>query len=125
MTGTRGPDTGVTSRHGGILSVSRCLQAIAAVLLFLIVGVTVHQLMTLRAAVVADTERQMSRLDMVFAEQTGRAVETVDLMLRNAIETSQIQRAAPVRRRGCLAAPADRGCAAGARPGHRDAAATC
>ena len=96
MTGTRGPDTGVTSRHGGILSVSRCLQAIAAVLLFLIVGVTVHQLMTLRAAVVADTARQMSRLDMVFAEQTGRAVETVDFILRNAIETSQIQHPAPV-----------------------------
>ncbi len=31
--------------------------------------------------------REMSRLDMVFAEQTGRAVETVDVILRDVMET--------------------------------------
>ena len=81
-------------RHStGTLSVSRSLQAVAAVLLLLIVGVTVHELMTLRSAIVADTAQQMARLDMVFAEQTGRAVETVDFILRNAIETWETSRA--------------------------------
>jgi hypothetical protein len=39
----------------------------------------------MRTAIIAGTMRQMARLDMVFTEQTGRAVETVDLILRNAI----------------------------------------
>ncbi len=43
--------------------------------------------MTLRAAIIDDTAQQMARLDMVFAEQTGRAIETVDFIVRNAIET--------------------------------------
>ena len=76
------------------MSVSRSLQIIAIGLLLLIIGATVHQLMTLRAAIVADTARQMARLDMVFAEQTGRAIETVDFIVRNAIETLQTERAA-------------------------------
>jgi signal transduction histidine kinase len=71
------------------MSVSRSLQVVAAALLLLIIGVTVHELMTLRQAIVADTAQQMARLDMVFAEQTGRAVETVDFVLRNAVETWQ------------------------------------
>jgi signal transduction histidine kinase len=71
------------------MSVSRSLQVVAAGLLLLIAAATVHQLMTLRTAIVGDTANQMARLDMVFAEQTGRAVETVDFILRNAIETFQ------------------------------------
>ncbi len=66
--------------------VSRWLLGLAVVVLLLIVGVTTAQLMRLRAASLADTERQLTRLDMVFAEQTGRAVETVDFILTNAIE---------------------------------------
>jgi signal transduction histidine kinase len=77
------------------LSVSRSLQALAVIVVLLIVAATAHQLMTGRAAVIADTERQMARLDMVFAEQTGRAVESVDFLLRNAIETLQALRAKP------------------------------
>ena len=60
-----------------------------------IVGATAQQLLTVRSAIISDTERQMSRLDMVFAEQTGRAVETVDFILRNTIETLQTLRASP------------------------------
>ena len=82
-------------RWGGPLSVSRSLQALAVVVVALIVGATVHQLLSGRAAIIADTEREMARLDMVFAEQTGRAVETVDFLLRNAIELLQTMRAKP------------------------------
>jgi signal transduction histidine kinase/CheY-like chemotaxis protein len=71
------------------------LQVLAVFVLVLIVGVTAHQLLTVRSAIISDTERQMSRLDMVFAEQTGRAVETVDFILRNTIETLQTLRATP------------------------------
>ena len=70
-------------------SVSRSLQALAGLLLLIITVASIHQVSTVRHAVVADTERQMARLDMVFAEQTGRAVESVDLLLVNAIETLQ------------------------------------
>jgi signal transduction histidine kinase len=68
-------------------SVSRPLQALAAVLLVLILIGSARQLYLLRDAVMTNTERQISRLDMVFAEQTGRAIESIDLLLRNAIET--------------------------------------
>ncbi len=79
----------------GPFSISRSLQALAVIVVLLIVGATAHQLMTGRALIMADTERQMARLDMVFAEQTGRAVETVDFILRNTIDTVQGLRAKP------------------------------
>ena len=68
-------------------SVSGPLQALAIAVLVLIMAAAVQQLMSVRQAIVTDTERQMARLDMVFAEQTGRAVETVDFIARNAVET--------------------------------------
>ncbi len=86
---------GTAHRQRGFLSVSRSLQALAVVVLLLILGATAQQLMLARASIIADTERQMARLDMVLAEQTGRAVETVDFSLRNAIETLQTLRATP------------------------------
>jgi signal transduction histidine kinase/CheY-like chemotaxis protein len=76
-------------------SVSRGLQILAILLLFMFLGATGVELVTGRAAVMADTERQMARLDMVFAEQTGRAVETVDFILRSEIEYLQVLRARP------------------------------
>ena len=85
----------VGNRHGRLPTVSRWLQVLAVVVLVLIVGATTQQLLTVRSAIIEDTKRQMSRLDMVFAEQTGRAVETVDFILRNAIETLQTLRATP------------------------------
>ena len=82
-------------RRSRLPSVSRSLQVLAIVVLVVIVGATAHQLLTVRSAIISDTERQMSRLDMVFAEQTGRAVETVDFILRNTIESLQTLRASP------------------------------
>jgi signal transduction histidine kinase len=82
-------------RRSRLPSVSRSLQALAVVVLVLIVGATAQQLVVVRSAIISDTKSQMSRLDMVFAEQTGRAVETVDSILRNAIETLQTLRTAP------------------------------
>src|SRR4051794_39262283 len=82
-------------RYRGIHSIGRGLQIVAAMLLVLVVGATVHQLSVLRSAIIDDTARQMSRLDMVFAEQTGRAVEMVDFVARSAIETLQAQAMLP------------------------------
>lgn len=79
----------------GRFTISRALEALAIIVVMLIGAATVHQLMNGRALIISDTERQMSRLDMVFAEQTGRAVETVDLILRNAIENLEALRAKP------------------------------
>jgi signal transduction histidine kinase len=67
-------------------SVSRSLRVLAVVVALLVLLVTAQQLMRARETVISNTERQMSRLDMVFAEQTGRAAETVDFILRNAID---------------------------------------
>ncbi len=73
-----------TGRRSSMMPrVSRSLHIVAVLLLVLIVLVTGQQLLQMRARLIADAERQMARLDMVFAEQTGRAVETVDLVLRD------------------------------------------
>jgi signal transduction histidine kinase/CheY-like chemotaxis protein len=68
---------------------------LAAIAVVLIVAATAHQLLTNRALMMSNTEQQMARLDMVFAEQTGRAVQGVDLILRNTIDTLQSLRARP------------------------------
>jgi signal transduction histidine kinase/CheY-like chemotaxis protein len=67
-------------------SVSRSLQVMAIAVALLILVATAQQLMRVRDTTLENTERQMTRLDMVFAEQTGRAAETVDFILRNAID---------------------------------------
>jgi signal transduction histidine kinase/ActR/RegA family two-component response regulator len=72
-------------------SVSTALQIVAAVVLLLVAGAAYYELHASRHAVIADTERQMARLDMVFAEQTGRAVEAVDLLVLGAAETMLAQ----------------------------------
>ena len=46
-----------------------------------------HQLIRTRSALLYQTKVQMARLDMVFAEQTGRALESVDLLLHSAAES--------------------------------------
>ncbi len=81
--------------RGGRFSISRLCEAAALILVVLIGAATTHQLLRLRTVMISDTERQMARLDMVFAEQTGRAVETVDFILRNAIENLEALRAKP------------------------------
>ena len=60
----------ITSR----MTVSRGLTGLALVVLLAIIAATAQQLLNLRAATITDTERQLTRLNMVFAEQTGRAV---------------------------------------------------
>jgi hypothetical protein len=82
-------------RRSRFPSVSRPLQVLAVFVLVFIVGATAQQLLSVRSAIIENTKRQMSRLNMVFAEQTGRAVETVDFILRNAIETLQTLQATP------------------------------
>ncbi|MDR3530600.1 MAG: ATP-binding protein [Rhodopila sp.] len=76
-------------RH--FVSVSVALRIAAGAVLILVAGAAFYELHTSRRAVIADTERQMARLDMVFAEQTGRAVEAVDLLVLGALETVQAQ----------------------------------
>ena len=85
----------VSDRRSRFPSVSRPLQVLAVVVVVFIIGATAQQLLVVRSAIIENTKHQMSRLDMVFAEQTGRAVETVDFILRNAIESLQALRATP------------------------------
>jgi signal transduction histidine kinase len=73
-------------QRGHLPSVSRSLQVAAVTVTLLIMAATAQQLTRVRDTMIANTERQMARLDMVFAEQTGRAAETVDFILRNAID---------------------------------------
>ncbi|HBK09342.1 MAG TPA: hypothetical protein DDZ81_26360 [Acetobacteraceae bacterium] len=76
-------------------SVSTALRIVAAVILLLIVGASYYEIRSSRNAIIADTERQMARLDMAFAEQTGRAFEAVDLLVLNAAEAVQQEVANP------------------------------
>ncbi|MEJ1975305.1 MAG: hypothetical protein WDN49_03785 [Acetobacteraceae bacterium] len=71
-----------------------------------------------RIKIIGDTKLQMSRLDMVLAEQTGRAVETVDFILRNAMDTVQSHNFTPSPEMSALLAAPHRGRAAGEQ--HRD-----
>jgi len=75
-----------------LASVSAALRVVAVAVSVLAAGAVYHELHSTRTAIIADTERQMARLDMVFAEQTGRAVEAVDLLVTGALETVQTRR---------------------------------
>jgi signal transduction histidine kinase len=70
-------------------SVSNALKVIAGMVLLLVGAAAWYEISSARSAIITETERQMSRLDMVFAEQTGRAVEAVDLLVQNAREAVQ------------------------------------
>lgn len=70
-------------------SVSKALRVVAAGVLLLIVAAAYYEIRSSRNAIIVDTERQMARLDMVFAEQTSRAVEAVDLLVLGAVEAVQ------------------------------------
>ncbi|HUA56722.1 MAG TPA: response regulator, partial [Candidatus Sulfotelmatobacter sp.] len=74
---------------------SRWLQILAVALLVVIAGIRARELIQAREMALADASLQMSRLDMVFAEQTGRAFESVDLVLRGAIEGAAPRMADP------------------------------
>ncbi len=68
-------------------AVARSLRIVAALLLAGLIALTIHQILRSRLLILADTERQMTRLDRVLAEQTGRTVETVDLLIRDVIDS--------------------------------------
>lgn len=70
----------------GLPSVSRPLQMSAALVLLLVIVISAQQLLAMRRAIIADTEQQMARLDLMFAEQTGRAMQAVNLVLHNSLE---------------------------------------
>ncbi len=68
------------------LPISRSLKIMAVVVFLFIVGATANRLQQMRKLTVSETHLQMSQLAMVFAEQTGRAVETVDFIMRGVAE---------------------------------------
>ncbi len=73
-------------------SVSMALRLVAVMILLLVTGAACYDLYASRTAAINDATRQMLRLDMVFAEQTSRAFEAVDLQILSAQETVQMQR---------------------------------
>ncbi len=77
------PERGRSGRNLG-----RSLQLLAAVAVTAVFAVTGEQLLRSRTHVIDSAAQQVSQLDMVFAEQTGRAVETVDLLLRNSTDVT-------------------------------------
>ncbi len=72
-----------------LLTVSRSVQIVAVLVVVVIGGFTAQQQLQSRATTLHAADRQMWRLDMVLAEQTGRAVETVDFILRGVIDQVQ------------------------------------
>jgi signal transduction histidine kinase/ActR/RegA family two-component response regulator len=66
--------------------ISRPVQILAVTALVLILAFTVHQSLHLRAGVMESARQEVTRLDMVFAEQTGRALDTVALIMRGAAD---------------------------------------
>jgi signal transduction histidine kinase/CheY-like chemotaxis protein len=73
-----------------LASVSTALKMVAGIVLLLVATAAWYEISVSRDAIISETERQMARLDMVFAEQTGRAVEAVDLLVAGALETVQL-----------------------------------
>ncbi len=64
----------------------RQLQVVAMIAVLGILTLAALQMVRMRSVVLAQTEQQMARLDMVFAEQTGRALETIDLILQSVAD---------------------------------------
>jgi signal transduction histidine kinase len=73
-----------------LASVSTALKVVAGIVLLLVATTAWYEISVSRETIITETERQMSRLDMVFAEQTGRAMEAVDLLVGGALETVQL-----------------------------------
>ena len=78
---TEDAPSSATAGARGWLPVSRSLQLMGVALFLLVVGFIAYRVLDVRAVILADADRQMSRLDMVFAEQTGRAIETIDTIM--------------------------------------------
>ncbi len=70
-------------------SVSVALRVVAVAILMLVAAACFCQIRKSRQDIISETHRQMMRLDMVFAEQTGRAMEAADLLVDAALEAAQ------------------------------------
>jgi hypothetical protein len=77
------------SRLRSVTSVSVALRVVAALVTVLVAVAAYSELLSSRRAVIAETERQLARLDMAFAEHTGRAIEAADLLVISAVESVQ------------------------------------
>ena len=66
--------------------VSRSIRVVALLILVVIFGVIAHQQLSQRDQVIDDARAELTRFATVFAEQTARAIETVDLILREQVE---------------------------------------
>ncbi len=77
----------LTWDKAGAVSISRSLKLIALLAVAVMFIITFEQLTALRATMLAETTSQMARLGMVLAEQTSRAVDTADLVLRGMIDS--------------------------------------
>src|SRR5258708_39873733 len=71
----------------GKLPLSRLLIMIACALVLAIVLVTALEIAAARDSMLADSERQLEKPGMVFAEQTGHSVESVDLIIQGSLGT--------------------------------------
>ncbi len=70
--------------------VSRSLPFLALLSLAVVFGMMLHQGSEQRDRVLDETRTDLSRLAMVFAEQTGRAVETADVILREIADLQHV-----------------------------------
>jgi signal transduction histidine kinase len=66
----------------GPRSIGRALQVTAVLLAITVIGLTSYEAFLIRTQTLTTVESELARLDMVFAEQTGLAVETVDVILQ-------------------------------------------
>ena len=71
-------------------SVSCWLRALAFILPGVVLTAAALELIAARTASITSTEMQMSRLDMVFAEQTGRAMETLSQILLSTADAVEL-----------------------------------
>lgn len=62
---------------------SRVLRLTAALMLIIMVGAIFQRLLLQRSTILDGARNDLARLDMLFVEQTGRAIEAVDIILRD------------------------------------------
>jgi signal transduction histidine kinase/ActR/RegA family two-component response regulator len=74
----------------GRYSISWWLQALAVILPLVVLAAAATELITARTTFIDSAETQMARLDMVFAEQTGRAMETLNQVLLSTADAVEL-----------------------------------
>ncbi len=69
-----------------IPKMSRVLRLVAVLMLALITAAVLQRLLLQRDVLIENATNDLSRLDMLFVEQTGRSIEAVDMVLRDLAE---------------------------------------